>query len=110
SESLKILKQDLVQNLLYKGSLGLIKKYMKVLGIISSKENPYFKDRNEVKEFLESRSVFAIPDKDCLHLQNVISNIEARGSLQEINEQIFQENIESQKYRKILELTLKDLI
>lgn len=109
-EYLTMLKEELAQNLLYKGNLGQIKRFLKLLNLMSEQEQIFFKERNDVKEFLETRSVFLIPVKDCLHLRNLIDNLQNGGGLQEVNLQIFQESAHMKMYRKILELSLKNLV
>jgi hypothetical protein len=100
---LESLKRELVSALEMKHNLTVIKQWMRVLGLMSPKENPFFKDRPEVKTFLESRPLTLIPVKDCLHLSYVIESL---GNSREVTDQIFFEKPQQIQYRKLLKLTL----
>lgn len=100
---LHTLKQELISSLEMKHNISTIKEWMKVLGIMSPKENVYFKDRPEIKSFLESRPLTLIPVKDCLHLKHVIDEM-ARA--REVSDQVFFERPAELQYRKLLKLTL----
>lgn len=97
------LKKELISTLEMKHNMTTIKEWMKVLGIMNPKENVYFKDRIEIRAFLESRPLTLIPVKDCLHLKYVISEL---GMAREVSNQIFFEKPTQLQYRKLLKLTL----
>lgn len=100
---LEELKADLISVLEMKHNLTGIKNWMRVLGLLSPKENPFFKDRPEVKAFLQSRPLTLIPVKDCLHLEYVINEMR---DAREVTEQVFFERPSQLQYRKILKSTL----